>query len=162
MALAFVPVDDVITAFLALLDLSNDYPELDEVFAYLEDTYIGRAHGERRLRLRYSIQCWNEYNRVISHLPRTNNAIEGWHRAFQNSIACNHPTVYSLINQFRTEQDFVELILQRIRAGEEFPQFSSQIYAKVSERIERVVEQYNNLPILDYLRGVAHNLNFLD
>ena len=71
MALAFVPVDDVITAFLALLDLSNDYPELDDVFAYFEDTYIGRAHGERRLRPRYSIQCWNVYDRVIFHLPHT-------------------------------------------------------------------------------------------
>jgi len=59
-----------------------------------------------------------------------------------------------LINQFRTEQHFVELILQCIRVGEEFPQFSSQIYAKVSERIERVVEQYNNLPILIILEAL--------
>ena len=50
MALAFVPVDDVITAFLTLLDLSNDYPELDYVFAYFEDTYIDCGRGERRLR----------------------------------------------------------------------------------------------------------------
>ena len=80
-ALAFVPEPDVINALKAA---SEDFSlDAQAVIDYFEDTYIGRLHpgGHRRVPL-FQLGLWNMYNQTLDDLPRTNNAVEGWHRSF--------------------------------------------------------------------------------
>jgi len=52
------------------------------------------------------------YNKAVpftAHLPRTNNSVEAWHRAFEQSVGCNHPSIFKLIDHFRLKQDHVYL-----------------------------------------------------
>ena len=44
------------------------------------------------------------YNKAVpftAHLPRTNNSVEAWHRAFEQSVGCNHPSIFKLMDHFR-------------------------------------------------------------
>ena len=89
-ALAFVPEPDVIIAFEAV---SEDLPLNGQaVIDYFEDTYIGRLRsgGHCRVPL-FNLGLWNMYNQTLDDLPRTNNAVEGWHRSFQANVGAYHP-----------------------------------------------------------------------
>ena len=57
------------------------------VIDYFEDTYIGRLHpgGHRRIPI-FELGLWNMYNQTLNDLPRTNNAVEGWHHSFQANV----------------------------------------------------------------------------
>lgn len=39
--------------------------------------------------------------------------MEAWHRAVQQAVDCNQPSICKLINHFRLEQDRVEIELER-------------------------------------------------
>lgn len=156
LALSFVPVNDVCTAFEHLVEASP--AEIMPLVDYWEDTYIGRRRRNRRGDPRFALAIWNVHNRVAENLPRTNNSVEAWHRAFQQTVDCNHPSVYKLINQFRLEQDHIEIELERHLAGVNQPEASKNKYVQLNRRLQAIASTYANDSMMDYLRGIAHNL----
>lgn len=156
LALAFVQEGDVITAFEELTDSSPR--EIDAVIDYWEDTYIGRQRRNRRADPKFPIHIWNVRDRVLQGLPRTNNSVEGWHHAFQQTVDCHHPSIFKLIDQFRKEQDRVEIELQRFRTGIRYPEASKQKYVQLNRRLETLVGNYNADDLIPYLRGISNNL----
>ena len=160
LSLAFVPETDVIKAFEELQDSFENYPDLLPIVTYFEDNYIGREYRRRRLSPRFAISLWNMNQRVQYKLPRTNNAVEGWHRAFQTSAGASHPSIYNLIEKLQIEQSNTEIILSKILGGEIFPLFSSINYKKVNDRIENIISDYEFRPIIEFLKGVGFNLSF--
>src|SRR5690606_15088371 len=89
-ALAFVPEDDLIESFNLLAEQCP--PALLDVLDYFERTYIGAVIGGQRQHPLFAPKNWNQWERVNEDLPRTNNALEEWHNAFQNAIGCSHPS----------------------------------------------------------------------
>jgi len=82
--IAFVPVDDVVDAF---LQVRAALPARMAAFAdYFETNYImgRRPRGRRQPTApRYPIKQWNQYVAARENLPRTNNAKEAWHNRFE-------------------------------------------------------------------------------
>ena len=114
-ALTFVPPNLVPHCFEVL---SDDIPaELEPLYDYFEDNYLGRAarHGQRRAP-NFVIEMWSMYQQAELGLPRTNNAVEGWHGAFQHTVGYAHPKVYKLINSMRLEQSHTENLKVKIDA----------------------------------------------
>jgi len=157
LALSFVPVDDVLTAFDSLAD--NSPPEMNTLVEYWEDTYVGPQRRHRRADPRFAISMWNVRERTTLGLPRTNNSVEAWHRAFQQTLDCHHPSVYKLVDQFRKEQDSVEIAMARFNSGFRQPEASKAKYVQLNRRLQAVCETYGATAILDYLRAIAHNLS---
>ena len=96
-ALAFVPLLDVIDAFESVAD---EFPlDAQEVIDYFEDTYSGRLRpgGHRRAPL-FDLALWKMYDQMIGDLPRTNNAVEGWHRRFQANVGAYQPNFWKFID----------------------------------------------------------------
>ena len=80
-ALAFVPLSDVVNAFNTLV---AEMPEqLDPIIDYFEKNYIGVAHRRGRRPPRFPLELWNVNDRVEEEIPRTNNHVEGYHRHLQ-------------------------------------------------------------------------------
>jgi len=122
LTLSFVPPEDVAASFDELIE---QFPvELNGLSDYWEDCYIRRKRKNLRGDPRFSIAVCNVYLRVAEGLPRTNNSVEAWHRAFQQTIDCHHPTIFKLLDQFRKEQDHVEIQLERFNAGIQQPEAS--------------------------------------
>ena len=91
--------------------------------------------GSRRTKPQFSVQTWNVYDRVIQNLPRSNNSVEGWHRAFNNRVSINHPTVTKLAKCILREQTKFEMDIERIRVGQE-PKPKKKIYATLDSRLK--------------------------
>ena len=88
------------------------------VINYFEDTYIGRLRpgGHRRAPL-FDLALWNMYDQMIGDLPRTNNAVEGWHRRFQANVGAYHPNVWKFINILKQEQSLNHVNISQARAS---------------------------------------------
>lgn len=157
LSLSFVPVSDVPAAF---EDLVDDCPPLMvPLTEYWEDTYIGRQRRGRRANPRYALHLWNMRDRVIDNLPRTNNSVEAWHRSFQQTVDCHHPSVYKLVEHFRQEQSHYELKIERFHAGIRQLEASKSKYVRLNRRLQALVPTYGTVPVGDYLRAIAHNMN---
>jgi len=126
LALSFVPSNDVVVSFEEFVEAGPD--EITSLVDYWEDTYIGRRRRNRRANPRFAVDLWNVHDRINDNLPRTNNSVEAWHRAFQQTVDCNHPSVFKLINHFRLEQDHVEIEIERHLSGVNQPEASKKKY----------------------------------
>ena len=157
LTLSFVPVADVAEAFDELVEGSPQL--LSPVNDYWEDNYVGRRRRGRRGNPRFPINLWNMRDRLNDSLPRTNNSVEAWHHAFQKTVDCHDPSVYELVDHFRKEQDHVEILVERFQAGFRQPETSKTKYMRLNRRLQALVPSYGNIPLLEYLKGIAHNIS---
>lgn len=124
----------------------------------MEITWIGVAtRGGRRRLPRFRTELWNLHESVITGLPRTNNAAEGWHNAFRLAIGSNHPTIFRFIDELKREQGRTEARIVQLNAGEKATR--SQKYKKVNDRILSVVDQYGKIDPIEYLTRISHNFS---
>ena len=152
-ALAFVPGNDVDNVF-GLLNLD---PALDVILDYVEENYLGVWCRGRFRRPRFPYTWWGVYDRVLDDLPRTNNAVEGWHNRFNQHVGCRHANIWKIIDVIRKEEDISAVELTHILQGRPVVN-PNPVYVRVNENITTVVESYANRAPLDYLRGIAHNI----
>lgn len=175
-ALAFVPVNDVVKAYMSIF---NDFDhECEELLAYFEKTWVGQKRtrgiyqcvlpfcsdlrsffilGSRRTKPLYAIELWNVYERVVQDLPRSNNSIEGWHRAFNCRVSIKHPSVTKLAKCIVREQTKFEFDIARIKVGQQ-PKPKKKIYATLDARFKRIVGTYSLESVSDYLGRIAANV----
>lgn len=161
-ALAFVPTDSVVEVFEEMCDNNIFPPEAQEVVDYFEDTWIGRPNRRQQRRPpQFDHAVWNCYEAVLQELPKTNNSLEGWHMAFEQQVSAHHPNIWKFIAAIKREQSLTELRIEQSLSGEEPPRPKKK-YRDSAQRLRRVVGTYHNadMNILDYLRGIAHNITF--
>ena len=118
------------------------------------------------------MQLKNVYESVVQGLPRSNNAVERWHRAFNNHVSIKHPSITRLakcilreqarfeidIERFQTgEQARFEIDIERLQTGEQ-PKKKKKNYQKVDARLKRIVLSYDVNNIEEYLTRIAMNL----
>ena len=140
-ALAFVPPNLVPLYFEVL---SDDIPaELKLLDEYFEDNYLERParHGQRHAP-NFANEVWPMFQQSELGLPRTNNAVEGWYRAFQHTVGDTHPTVYILINSMQLEQSHTENLKAKIDAGQNVVR-KNQTHVRVTAAIRRLVDNFN-------------------
>ena len=97
------------------------------------------------------------YDRVQDHLPRTNNAVEGWHNSFNAHVGSHHANIWKLIGVLKNDDDVSGVNLVKILQGNP-PKNANPVYARVNARVTTVVASYQNRAPLDYLRGIAHDI----
>ena len=103
------------------------------------------------------MQLWNVYERVIQDLPRSNNAVEGWHHAFNNRVSIKHPSITKLAKCILREQSRFEIDIERLRAGEQ-PKKKKKVYVNLDARLKRIALSYDVNNIKEYLTRIAMNL----
>ena len=87
-ALAFIPVEDLITVYEALADTFEE-DEL-ELISYFEVTWIGGEVGQRQRRTpaTFPAAMWNVVGRHYTGSTRTTDALEAFHHSFNSLVAC--------------------------------------------------------------------------
>ncbi len=161
--LAFVQVNDVIEYFEELSD-SSYYVEniqlIGPILNYFEDTWIGRftRRNQRQIPL-FPIALWNCYAATLEDLPKTNNAVEGWHNSFNKLLGAAHPTIWKFIMGLKKEQSLNELKIEQYISGQNLLS-GKRIYKDTAEKIKSHVLNYPNSDRMEYLRSIAHNFSF--
>ncbi|CAF4036594.1 unnamed protein product [Rotaria magnacalcarata] len=75
-ALAFVPLDQVITGFDLICDQFDD--DADDLLEYFEEACIGESKRRTdRKKLQFDHKLWNIHDRVVATVSRPNNSVEG-------------------------------------------------------------------------------------
>lgn len=157
MALAFVPETDVVLVFENIVN-DIEFRPLDFLLDYFEDTYIGRQRRGRRTQPRYPVSTWTQYDRVMQSLPRTNNAVEGWHNAFNNSVSIAHPTPARLARKLQQEEHAVAV--RRVQNGAGLPAPKKRkIYERVDCALDTMVRRYDVANWSTYLADIARLIN---
>ena len=89
---------------------------LDTYRFLLQTTYIGapaRArprNGRRRGDPLFPVAMWNMNWAVENDVPRSNNALEGWHHAFSYSLRGDHPSMWLFIGAL-VKEDKLQVIM---------------------------------------------------
>ncbi|CAF2879240.1 unnamed protein product [Rotaria sp. Silwood2] len=157
MALAFVPVPDVLKGYSSMINNfdDEDYSLVD----YFERVSVGqkKGRGSRRSKPKFSLQLWSIYEQVIQDLPRSNNVVDGWHHAFNSRVSIKHPSITKLVKCILREQSKFQINIERLRAGEQ-PKKKRKVYANLDARLERITLSYDVNNIEEYLTRIAINL----
>ncbi len=162
-ALALLPTDTVVPAFEEAFD--EDYPLYDRraqsVIDYFEDTYIGRSRRRGRDSPLFPIGLWNVHERSLRGAARTNNAIEGWHNAFQSHMGSNSPNIWRFITILRREVGLVHDQVRALARGLPLPK-RRRVYRDVQVRVENILAQlqYGQRVPVEALEGLASNFMF--
>ena len=121
LALAFVPEAEVTTVWEEFLTMPNRLLPADHPFIeYFLNTFIGKLNRNKtRKRPLFPVTICRD--RLLNGDPRTTNSVEGWHRAFNQTVAEYHPRVYKLFDKLRDEQHHHELVVQQLAVGNPAP-----------------------------------------
>ncbi|CAF1653034.1 unnamed protein product, partial [Didymodactylos carnosus] len=117
MALAFVPVHDVVRAYTTIVANFDD--AADRLHEYFDKVCIEekKTQSSARKKPQFAHQLWNVYDRVVHNSPRSNNAVEGWHHVFANRVSIVHPSDTKLADRIRWEQSRYEIQIERLDQG---------------------------------------------
>lgn len=90
--------------FIFLKAYRNLFGELEEIYNYFFAYYIGTEFDEDLCGIRYPIKLWHGRNRLFGDVPRTNNAIEGWHNSFRSIFGYLSPTFKNFVVKLKHEE----------------------------------------------------------
>ena len=156
-SLAFLRPEHVVEGFNGLREHANYTAELDPLYDFFEDNYIGRPlRGRARRDPRFPIAQWNAFLRLEDNAPRTNNAVEAWHCAFHGSLQAAHPTLWRFLEALKREEALQRLKYEGIVAGEVQPR--KMKYVQLNKRIQTIINDYENRTAYDIIRGIAYNM----
>ena len=79
--------------------------------------------------------------------------MEAWHSGIQSLLSEIHPTIWKFIYGLRRYQKLKDAEIEGLNAAQR-----RLAYECVNRRIKNVVLDYQNHDIIDYLRGLAHNI----
>jgi hypothetical protein len=78
--------------------------------------------------------------------------------AFSTRVSAVHPTINKLADKFRREQYKFEVDIALLRGGQE-PEPRKEIYRKLDEKIQRLVAEYPNIELSEYLCNICVNMS---
>ena len=157
-ALSFVPENEVLERFNELVDSFPDLERVEELIAYFEVTYVqGRDRGNGRGRgpARYPPQVWNHFQDPANNVPRTTNAVEGYHNGLNSLFLSQHPSMWKLLDGLIKDISLQHKVYADNLAANNPP--ARQKYKILSQRLAAKVNTYQtSQDKLAYLRAVAN------
>ena len=159
-ALAFAHPFDVCELFGQVASLFPPSAEVAELLEYFQRTYVGRTlpsgyYSEPT----FPINLWNYHLDTPFGIPKTTNAVEAWHRSFNSTVGCHHPTIWRFISALKREQGLVEVRHAKFLAGNA-PTKRKRCQASEQALIDLVLCYFDeNRSKTEFLRGVAHHFS---
>jgi hypothetical protein len=89
---------------------------------------------------------------------RTQNIVEAWHNRWRTLVGESHVGVHTIIKELQKEQHQVEVQIECILRGEQRPKQKKNLVDR-EKRITTIINDRENHSVIDFLRGIAHNLS---
>lgn len=152
-ALSFVRIDKVEETFNQLIH-ARYFPEiLIPLYNYFFTTYIG--HGTSA---NFPPLLWNSNQFFNFEVPRTNNAIEGWHNTFNASFGTMRFSFPILVKQIKNEEEFTQQKIIRSNFGERFR--ISKKYADFEARLLVFLNRYQNWEGVEFVMELINYIYY--
>ena len=92
-------------------------------------------------------------------MRRTNNTVEGWHRALTSTMGIPNPTILKIFEELKKRIQYQTREIEGIRRGN--PSTPRRMaWENLNVRIHNATRLFNGMSHYDYLRSVALNLKF--
>ena len=148
--LAFVPPSDIPTVFDKLIDDIDE--NLLDVCEHLQRNYVeGKKIGKRFKPPTFPPTSWSVYQRVLEGLPRTTNAVEGWHFKLNMLMRRHHVNLYAFLERLLKMEGEARWDRWRCEIGKSPPKQPKK-YRTLDESIRRVVGRYDSYKARDDTR----------
>ena len=161
-ALSFVPPDEVVNAYEALCDspFFQNNQCLDPILDYFERNWVGQLNTRTRVRRapRHAIELWNNRTAVLNGEYLTTNSVEGWHKQLNGRVGSTHPNIWKYLKSLQDEQTLVALKIQGYLRGDRHRH--CQTYQRTYDRILEAAGHWGQLDTVDFLDGIARNLEW--
>lgn len=158
-----MPPDDIPGAFDQLKD--HIPTEANQIVQWFEEYYV---HGRARRTLRdgnviraqplFPPDFWSVIDNIEYAFPRTQNSVEGWHRRWETLVGVSHLGVFKTIMEIQKEQNRVQLDIETILRGAPRPSQRRENIIREA-RIQTVFNDRDSRSLMDFLRGIAHNVS---
>jgi len=163
-ALAFLSPRNIPAAFDELRTIIPT--AANDIVLWFEETYI-RGRPRRSLRNGniarfpplFPPTFWSVVDNMEYAFPRTQNSVEAWHRRWDTLVGSAHVGVFKIIEHMRKEQSQVMLNIEATLRGAPRPRQRRQTIIR-ERRIRRVFNNRNQMSVMAFLRGIAHNICF--
>lgn len=132
LALSYVQPEKIVETFNVLPSLYFYDQLVNPVYLYFYNNYIKNFENAR---INYKI--WNHYNLFSLNVPRTNNAIEGWHNAFNGSFFSSKYSFVNLISKLKEDEENIQQKIIRFENGEKF--YKKKKYIILEEQITNLI-----------------------
>jgi len=100
---------------------------------------------------------WWDGQATVQGAVRTNNVVEEWHSRFAVLVGAKHPTIFKLIEHVEAESCTTEFVIENSLA-QGGSNSQRRTYRARDERLQAIVADYHQIPVLDFLRAVAHTV----
>ncbi|KAG8237555.1 hypothetical protein J437_LFUL017180 [Ladona fulva] len=161
-ALTFLLAADIPNAFDSI---KNEFPEdAASIVSWFEENYvIGRIQRTRGMHIvrsppLFPPELWSAYDQIESGIPRTQNNVEPWHRRFNTLVGRPHIGVYKIIQEIAQDQIRVQRRVEEIVRGRHSTP-SKKRYVHKERRLQAIIADRQNRSVIDFVRGIAHNIN---
>jgi len=134
-ALSYVRNDRVLDTFYDLKNQLSFPVELNELYDYFLINYISDN-------CIYPIELWNYNYYSEENVPRTTNAIEGWHKVFNSTFSSGNISLITLIKKLKNEEDIIRIKDIRMSLGHNFLRNSR--YINMENNLNSNLILYNN------------------
>ena len=136
-----------LTNLLLWFAINIEINDADGVLDYFEDNYVGRfrINAPRGIPT-FPIDFWNKFRHTDDELPRTNNAVEEWHRGFQAHVSACHPVFWNVswsitIGGNLSEWEFYKMkVTTNLLHKEEDTLIATSVYSELSMTSQIVKE----------------------
>lgn len=114
--LSYVRIDKVIETFNEIAG-DHSFPIiLKTLYDYFFENYVNQSNNTR-----YPLEFWHASYAIENNIPRTNNAIEGWHNVFNSSFNNYKYSFIKLAKSLKDEEDIIRIKKIRLDLGHNLP-----------------------------------------
>ncbi|CAG8443868.1 13218_t:CDS:2 [Gigaspora rosea] len=131
----------------------------EETFIYSRVRHTHRNGNISRSEPLFPPTFWSVADNIEYDYPRMQNSVEGWHRRWDVLVDCAHAGIFRILKEIQKKQNRVELDIEAILQGALRPP-QKRYNIEREQRIQTVFNDCSNRSIMEYLRGIAHNLVF--
>lgn len=160
-ALAFLSPLEIPSSFDTLRSLMPR--EAEPVLTWFEENFvrgkIRRTGQSQRSPPLFPPEVWSVFENTAFSFPRTQNNVEAWHRRWETLIGRSHVGIFTIIKEIQKEQSRVENEIERAIRGEPAKKRRKEDENR-EKRIQNIIDNRNNRTVLEFLRGIAHNVSF--
>jgi hypothetical protein len=103
---------------------------------YFEDTFIGKELRHKLMQPFFPVRMWNMHERIAAGMPKTNNAVESWHRAFNRNVTADHPSLFHLMAVIRKKQNHTKTLLAQVNVNRQVADQRWAQYAQLTARFQ--------------------------
>ena len=161
---AWLKPEDIRPYFVILASHPERPRELQGLYAYFQDTWVGSTRLGVELPPRFHHEEWSQHSATENQPPpnRTTNALEGYHRDLLAFFRSAHPELYLFLSKIESYAEDTLPKVGKLRMGEE-PQRLAR-YRAIDVRLATLVRRFydGSVDFMHFLRGVCHNFASFD